>query len=255
MRLFESRKVLVSLCCVILAGCTSSEPIAPEVIQTVADQAAQVTALKGELAKAEKKLAQVTADSKNSLAALEKELEQAVAKQAAYADTQRRLQESTRRAEEELRRADHETKTLRKELQEVSGKLRLATAELSRVEADRQMRKRNAPVAGAWIIKNRPSLEYSIMFRADGTGVYRGNTVNKDNGLLDKDKVDYRFEYSETSDPYVYELRGKWSAGGEKVHGIFRVNNDGSQAMIEGWDAISKPHELVRFDDSKNAKP
>lgn len=226
-------------CCVFASGCSKSNQVAPDFINTLAEQAAKNATLEIELREARKSLAQATDQA-----------EQLKAKLASSQESEHRLQESTRLIEEARQKAVEETSLAKKQLKATSDELDSAVARLRAMDdADQHKRNRLAAV-GVWLWEVNDNPRPTMEFRDDGTGLLNG-LRNKEVGGRIVDQIDYRFEYRETNEPGVFTMRTVLKKSGAPVVGTFRIT-DGTplKASLEGWIFDNGPLRYVKTDFS-----
>ena len=242
--------LLFSVCLLFATGCGSSERLSPEIVQTVADQAAHIATLELHLR-----------DSEKSLSTLSEELKEYKAKLSAAEKAQQLLRESNQESDEIRQQASNENSALKAELRAAIKKLSVAEDSLVLVANERERRKQRKPVVGKW-----NGYETSFEFREDGTGVFLGAPKKKreafqsgrgyeqETKFTDEHSLNYEFRYTATAEPGVYILHGTWKSGertfgtapGTRAEGVFRVSDDGDSASYEGWNTNGSPKAVKR---------
>ena len=243
MKNLQRHYLLFSVCLAFATGCGSSERLSPEIVETVANQAAQIATLELHLR-----------DSEKSLSTVGEELQEYKAKLSAAEKAQQLLRESNQKSDEIRQQAANENSALKAELRAVIKKLSVAEDSLVLVANERERRKQRKPVVGKWV-----AYQTSFEFREDGTGVFLGEPKRSrhddDIGERSVDiSLNYDFRYTATAEPGVYNLHGTWKSGermsgtapGTRAEGVFRVSDDGDSASYEGWNTKESPGAVKR---------
>jgi hypothetical protein len=237
--------VFVISCFSVATGCTDSN-----LVERVADQAAQIAKLEVQLQASEQ-----TAETAHS------DLKKTVTQLSSTEEELRLAQESFHKSEQANEALSKELGALRDKWEATSTQLESARGRLQAVEAERKRQEQVLDIVGKWQATERWKGDEGsshFLFRPDQSGNYRRSISVKVSAGYTEEEPDYQISYSRTATPGVYYLDGKTKPEkyvnpkpSVRVSGVFRISPDGQSAVLENWDAHDSPRKYIKASGDK----